>query len=243
MGEGFEATTCGRELTFDNAAFDAGEMTELGMTDENGGYTGLGLLFSDQCPYTVKVSVYGGEDRGGLAERRVFGGPLAGQIDGIMEFLNRDDNRRVKEMLAAALTQRDYAFPGELLVNVFSDRVEFIGMGALKDVDGFDRWRNEKLLAALRRLRHSAAKPKEFTATRGAFMVVLRNETPPGQKLLDHIAANGSINRKEAEAVLGLKQTAAGKVLKELLDRGLVEPVGGGKNTKYVLKSATEIST
>lgn len=217
--------------------FDATERTELELVDENGGYTESGRLLSEQCGHVMRVSVYAGEDRQTLVESRVFDGPLSKQIDEVMGFLDRDDWRRVREALVAALVQRDYSFSAELIVNVFSDRIEFIGMGALKEMDGFTQWRNEKLLAALRRLRYSASRPDEFAGTRGAFLIVLRNEQQPGQKLLDYLKTNPSVSRKEAENILGLRQTAAGKVLKDLHSRGLIESVGGGKNIKYVLKT------
>lgn len=52
--------------------------------------------------------------------------------------------------------------------------------------------------------------------------------------LMDYIAENGKINRLEAESLLNVRKTYAVKHLNELIQKGLIIRVGGGRNTYYV---------
>ncbi|MCL2699554.1 MAG: hypothetical protein FWE68_04525 [Defluviitaleaceae bacterium] len=216
-----------QELTFDSVTFDDGERAELGLIDGDGAYTNLGLLLSDQCRHVLKVSPHG-------EEPRIFGGSLVKQIEDAAAFLDRDDWKYIREMICAALIQRDYTFPGEMLLNIYPDRVSVIAMGKL--AEGFTCWHNERLYTALRRMRYTVSKPDRFAATKGAFMIVRESEPPPEEKILEYIKKHGSINRKQAETVLGLRQTAAGKILRAMHECGTITAEGNGKNKKYILK-------
>ena len=52
---------------------------------------------------------------------------------------------------------------------------------------------------------------------------------------LEFIKKNGSISRKETEAAVNLKQTAAGRLLSKMIQKKLIVQIGQGKNTKYRL--------
>ena len=85
-------------------------------------------------------------------------------------------------------------------------------------------------------------------ATDNAFKIVLPNlnegnssSTMAGadheaeQLVLEFIKKNGSITRKEAEAAVDMKQTAAGRLLSKMIQKNLIVQTGQGKNTKYKL--------
>jgi ATP-dependent DNA helicase RecG len=46
----------------------------------------------------------------------------------------------------------------------------------------------------------------------------------------------GKIKRKDVETELNISQTMAGRILKSMVDKQLIETVGRGKNTVYMLK-------
>ena len=55
------------------------------------------------------------------------------------------------------------------------------------------------------------------------------------RQVLEFIKKNGSISRKETEAAVNLKQTAAGRLLSKMIQKKLIVQIGQGKNTKYRL--------
>ncbi len=55
--------------------------------------------------------------------------------------------------------------------------------------------------------------------------------------ILEHIEKNKQITRKEAKNILDLGETKIKELFNELIDKGLIERVGAGRSTYYVLKS------
>lgn len=99
----------------------------------------------------------------------------------------------------------------------------------------------------------SNAEPEIITAN-NAFKIILPNineevhfirESPAvygvsgeisERDVLALASRKAAITRKDIEEASGLKQTAAGRVLAKMVERGLLEKKGRGRNTRYVLK-------
>lgn len=96
----------------------------------------------------------------------------------------------------------------------------------------------------------NTGKTPQIITTHNAFKIVLPNvnvnvmpssnffelsEEQKVKKVLELIESQGAINRKDVEAVLNLSQSNAGRLLKQMLQKGLLQQTGKGKNTKYVL--------
>lgn len=121
----------------------------LGIVDNNGLYTNLGLLLSDECPYTIKCSVFGGTDKVKFIDRKEFGGSIFRQMADCYEYLDlnnptsatfeglyRNDHRdfpenAVREALLNSLVHRDYSYSASTLISIYSDRMEFVSVGGL----------------------------------------------------------------------------------------------------------------
>jgi ATP-dependent DNA helicase RecG len=58
------------------------------------------------------------------------------------------------------------------------------------------------------------------------------NETPD-KRVMQYVQENGSINRKQTEHILGISQTAAGIVLRKLVDQGELVREGFSRNVRY----------
>lgn len=103
----------------------------------------------------------------------------------------------------------------------------------------------------------SAASQPQILATNNAFKVVLPNmnfaataaETPASNskevlvashsredEILRFLAERPSISRREAQALLGIGQSTAGRILKEMLDKGQIAAHGGGRSLRYELE-------
>lgn len=125
------------------------QMKTLKLIGSDGLFTNLGLLLSDQCPFTIKAAVFQGEDNAVFRERQEFTGSVLKQLDDVYHFLNfynrtearfhglrREDHRdypeeAVREALLNSIVHRDYLFSGSTIINMYADHMEFISLGGL----------------------------------------------------------------------------------------------------------------
>ena len=186
-GDNFEDDRClEQELTFDAAktafqrygvAFSAEKYRALGIT-QNGIYTNLALLLSDQCLHTTKIAVFNDEFCTEFRDSKEFGGSVFKQFEDSINYLAlcnktvstikgviRTDKQdypeeAIREALLNALVHRDYSFSGSIIINVNDSRMEFISLGGLlpglstEDIRiGVSQPRNKKLAEIFHRLR------------------------------------------------------------------------------------------
>ena len=134
----------------------------------------------------------------------------------------------------------------------------------LKDIMvGVSQCRNERLAAVFYRLKlieaygtgmqkimdsygDSPVKPKMET-TDNAFKIILPNrngELPQNilneseQSIVGLAKKSNVITRKDVEKLLSISQTMAGRLLKQLVAKQLLQTVGGGRDTKYVSRGS-----
>lgn len=169
-GENYEEIRClNQELSFHNlytefkdAEVNIGisQMKTLHIIGDDGLYTNLGLLLSEQCIHTIKLAVYQGKTKEIFKDRYEFTGSLFKQLREVYalidrynrtsaEFhgLKRLDRREypvvaVREALLNSIVHRDYSFSGSTLISIFDDRIEFVTIGGL--VKGI--WKEDILL-------------------------------------------------------------------------------------------------
>ena len=101
-----------------------------------------------------------------------------------------------------------------------------------------------------------AASQPQIMATNNAFKIVLPNvnftatkakepaanstEAPSAShsredEILQFLAEHPSITRREAQTLLGIGQSTAGRILKEMVDKGQIARHGGGRTLRYEL--------
>jgi len=87
----------------------------------------------------------------------------------------------------------------------------------------------------------SLAQPK-IEVTPNVFKMILPNlnsmpmvntAITPEEIIIKYVKDNGSINRKQAENILALSQTAAGKILRKLVEQGELSREGHSRNVRY----------
>lgn len=206
-GDSFEEMrSLEQELSFEQAAaqfkkcsveFDRSKFRSLAILSEDGVYTNLGLLLSDQCPGTIKAAAFAGTDQRLFQDRRDFSGSLFRQMEELYAYLElrnqtkatfdglyRTDTRdypeeALREALMNCLVHRDYSYSASTLVSVFEDRIEFTSIGGLPSGIGIDDillgisvCRNPKLAAVFYRLKlieaYGTGMPKIMGAYEGA---------------------------------------------------------------------------
>ena len=125
-------------------------------------------------------------------------------------------------------------------------------------MSGYSACRNSELAAVFYRLqlieaygtgilkifeayKTSLAQPK-IEVTPNVFKMILPNlnavpivnaAITPEKIVMDYVGKNGSINRKQAKNLLGLSQTASGKVLRKLVEQGELTREGHSRNVRY----------
>lgn len=125
-------------------------MKNLFMLDNNGNYTNLALLLSDQSPYTVKVATYQSVNKTNFLDRKEFGGSLLEVYDKTLSYLKinsatyglidssiREDIEEypefiLREIILNSLIHRDYSLLTSNIINIYKDdSIEFISYGSL----------------------------------------------------------------------------------------------------------------
>ena len=143
----FEATK--KEFNIRKIEFGSKQMQTLKLIDQDGLYTNLGLLLSDQCVHTIKVAVFQGTDQMIFKDRREFSGSLLKQMNEVYDFIDLHNQTRatiekllridvrdypevaVREALLNTLVHRDYSFSSSALISIYADRIEFVSIGGL----------------------------------------------------------------------------------------------------------------
>ncbi|MFF5996540.1 RNA-binding domain-containing protein [Lysinibacillus sp. KU-BSD001] len=158
--------------------FGPEQQRTLGLITEDGYYTNLGLLFSDQCEHTIKCARYLGNDKLEFQDRKEFSGSILTQVEQAFEYMNLYNAKSahfeglqrveqesfpsyaLREALINAVTHRDYSFSGSILIHLFQNRIEIVSVGGLvkgltaEDIElGISQSRNPKLANVLYRLK------------------------------------------------------------------------------------------
>ena len=169
--------TAGREFELRKVSFGEAQKKTLGIIGQDGLYTNLALLLSDQCPHSIKAAVFEGTEQTGFKNRKEFTGSLFDQMNDTYTFIDfYNENRAsfdklyridhksypeaaIREALLNCLVHRDYGINASTLISIYSDRIEFTSIGGLlpgitlKDIMmGISACRNPKLANVFYRL-------------------------------------------------------------------------------------------
>lgn len=162
--------------------FGKEEFRTLGLTRDDGRYTNLALLLSDQCEHSIKVAVFKGKSKREFFDRREFGGSLFSQLNEASYYIGLFNHLPAKivgydrvekhdypedglrECLLNAIIHRDYSYSGSILVNIYDDRIEFVSLGGIAGglpletlLSGISQTRNDELASIFYRLRYVEA--------------------------------------------------------------------------------------
>ena len=176
-----------QDLTFNYAerlfkekglSFGQIEMKNLGLVTDKGLYTNLGLLLSDECPYTIKMAIYPDNTKKEFLDTKEtsissvleqleeafryikLNNKVKAKIVGINRIEVPEYNEEViRECLLTTIGHRNYEIPGSTLIHIFKDSIEFLSLGGLvsgltiDDIKiGSSSSRNPKLISILHRL-------------------------------------------------------------------------------------------
>lgn len=291
-GVTFDKARClNQELTFNytkevfqkqNVAFEESNMKSLGLIDNDGYYTNAALLLSDQCEHSIKCAVYEDNTKLEFKARKEFYGSILKQVDEAYEYINLCNNQNstfeglirvdhydypqyaVREALLNAVVHRDYDYSGSILINIFSNRIEFVSIGGLvkgitlNDVmAGVSQPRNALIANIFYRLKliesygtgiqrimesyqDQLIKPT-FKIGPASFVVTLpkrkpfNDSTTEEETVMNLLNDKKFITRKDIEFVLNCSKFKAINVINELIKKGAIKKTGAGKDTQYTV--------
>ncbi len=137
------------EMAKKSIEFGQPQMRNLHLIGEDGLYTNLARLLSDQCDHSIKVAIFQGREKAVFHSRKEFSGSLLTQLYSVYELidlsnktkatfsgLDRIDQRdypedAIREALLNCIVHRDYGFSASTLINIYEDRLEFVSLGGL----------------------------------------------------------------------------------------------------------------
>ena len=140
------------ETEFFNAGLSFGENQKrtLGIIGQDGCYTNLGLLLSDQCEHSIKFAIYNGTTKEVFKDRHDLSGSLFRQFEDLFKIIGNYNHvsspklngvkridikdypdEAIREALLNAIVHRDYGLDGYTLVSMFDDRMEILSLGGL----------------------------------------------------------------------------------------------------------------
>lgn len=189
QGDSFEAIVSqNQNLNFEtlksiflkhNMELDNNKFKSLNIINLNNQYTNLGLLLSDECPYSIKCAIYNGTNKLEFQDRKEFTGSVLKQVNDVFEYLDlynktkgkivgleRIDTKdypeyALRESLLNAIIHRDYNYKGSILISLFDDHFEITSLGgivkglSIKDLYlGISESRNPNLANIFYRLRY-----------------------------------------------------------------------------------------
>lgn len=154
------------------------QIQTLCFKNNEGKYTNLGYLFSDECKHSVKLAVFKGTTKEKFINRVEFSGSVLKQIEDCYQYIKRYNSLNskveglirtdtfdypevsIREALLNCITHKDYALSSSVLISIFDDRIEMLNVGGLlagiNESDillGLSSLRNKKLANVLYRLK------------------------------------------------------------------------------------------
>jgi len=132
-----------------NISFQDENKRTLGLIDSDGFYTNVALLLSEQCEHSIKCAVFEGTGKLNFKTRKEFFGSILKQLEDAYEYISLQNNVHadfvgleriesydypeyaLREALLNTIVHRDYNYSGSTIINIFSDRIEFVSIGGL----------------------------------------------------------------------------------------------------------------
>lgn len=238
-----EMRSLNQELTFEAAQkefelrdieFGSQQMQTLKMIDKEGIYSNLGLLLSDQCVHTIKVAVFQGKDQEVFKDRIEFvsvGGLVPGmELEDIMAGLSVCRNQN--------------------LANVFYrlKLIEAYGTGMRKIIKAYKTQEAQPVIESTKNAFkiilpniNMELEEKKILSEQITLNKQLEEKTEKLQnrksEILEYIKMNGEITREDTEELLGISASTTLRILKKMVEDGILLKQGKARNEKYILNS------
>lgn len=273
-GDRFEAMrSMNQELTFETTEkefqlrkieFGTQQMRTLKLIDQDGLYSNLAMLLSDQCVHTIKVAVFQGKDQTVFKDRREFAGALMKQMNDVYDYIDFHNQTHATIEKLLRIDVRDYpeidledvmagisVCRNQDLANVFYQLhlIEAYGTGISKIIGAYADEEEKPVIET----------------TRNAFKIILPNinamrekvrisepeakEENPGtnkedtqelsseeEQVLEYAGKHEDFTKNDVVSLLKVSASTAARVIRGLVERNFLKRNGKARNTYYTLQ-------
>lgn len=273
-GDRFEAMrSMNQELTFETTKkefqlrkieFGTQQMRTLKLIDQDGLYSNLAMLLSDQCVHTIKVAVFQGKDQTVFKDRREFAGALMKQMNDVYDYIDFHNQTHATIEKLLRIDVRDYpeidledvmagisVCRNQDLANVFYrlHLIEAYGTGISKIIGAYADEEEKPVIET----------------TRNTFKIILPNinamrekvrisepeakeENPETNKedtqelsseeeqVLKYAGKHEDFTKNDVVSLLKVSASTAARVIRGLVERNFLKRNGKARNTYYTLQ-------
>ena len=273
-GDRFEAMrSMNQELTFETTEkefqlrkieFGTQQMRTLKLIDQDGLYSNLAMLLSDQCVHTIKVAVFQGKDQTVFKDRREFAGALMKQMNDVYDYIDFHNQTHATIEKLLRIDVRDY--PEIDLEDVMA------GISVCRNQDLANVFYRLHLIEAygtgISKIIGACADEEEkpvIETTRNAFKIILPNinamrekvrisepeakeENPETNKedtqelsseeeqVLEYAGKHEDFTKNDVVSLLKVSASTAARVIRGLVERNFLKRNGKARNTYYTLQ-------
>ena len=250
-GDRFEAMrSMNQELTFETTEkefqlrkieFGTQQMRTLKLIDQDGLYSNLAMLLSDQCVHTIKVAVFQGKDQTVFKDRREFAGALMKQMNDVYDYIDFHNQTHATIEKLLRIDVRDYpeidledvmagisVCRNQDLANVFYRLgfVEIFGTGVMR----------------IKQLYEDGFSKPDFEVSENSIKIVLPNfekdvDLTEDERIVYKILSKNlmkSISEIAPYVPFGKSKTT--QLLKSMGQKGIITVEGRGRGTKYIIR-------
>lgn len=273
-GDRFEAMcSMNQELTFETTEkefqlrkveFGMQQMRTLKLIDQDGLYSNLAMLLSDQCVHTIKVVVFQGKDQTVFKDRREFAGALMKQMNDVYDYIDFHNQTHATIEKLLRIDVRDYpeidledvmagisVCRNQDLANVFYrlHLIEAYGTGISKIIGAYADEEEKPVIET----------------TRNTFKIILPNinamrekvrisepeakeENPETNKedtqelsseeeqVLEYAGKHEDFTKNDVVSLLKVSASTVARVIRGLVERNFLKRNGKARNTYYTLQ-------
>lgn len=273
-GDRFEAMrSMNQELTFETTEkefqlrkieFGTQQMRTLKLIDQDGLYSNLAMLLSDQCVHTIKVAVFQRKDQTVFKDRREFAGALMKQMNDVYDYIDFHNQTHATIEKLLRIDVRDY--PEIDLEDVMA------GISVCRNQDLANVFYRLHLIEAygtgISKIIGACADEEEkpvIETTRNAFKIILPNinamrekvrisepeakEENPGtnkedtqelsseeEQVLEYAGKHEDFTKNDVVSLLKVSASTAARVIRGLVERNFLKRNGKARNTYYTLQ-------
>lgn len=273
-GDRFEAMrSMNQELTFETTEkefqlrkieFGTQQMRTLKLIDQDGLYSNLAMLLSDQCVHTIKVAVFQRKDQTVFKDRREFAGALMKQMNDVYDYIDFHNQTHATIEKLLRIDVRDYpeidledvmagisVCRNQDLANVFYrlHLIEAYGTGISKIIGAYADEEEKPVIETTRNTfkiilpNINAMREKVRISEPEAKEENLETNKEDTQELsseeeqvLEYAGKHENFTKNDVMSLLKVSALTAARVIRGLVERNFLKRNGKAKNTYYTLQ-------
>ena len=273
-GDRFEAMrSMNQELTFETTEkefqlrkveFGMQQMRTLKLIDQDGLYSNLAMLLSDQCVHTIKVAVFQGKDQTVFKDRREFAGALMKQMNDVYDYIDFHNQTYATIEKLLRIDVRDYpeidledvmagisVCRNQDLANVFYrlHLIEAYGTGISKIIGAYVGEEKKPVIETTRntlkiilpninamreKVRISDPEAKEENS--GTNKEDTQELSSEEEQVLEYAGKHEDFTKNDVVSLLKVSASTAARVIRGLVERNFLKRNGKARNTYYTLQ-------